>query len=386
MSERTGQQVTTRLPDASAWTLDPAVAYLNHGGFGATPAVVLAEQQELRARLEHNPVAFLTRELPGLLDQVRAELALFLVADPEGIVFVDNATSGMQTVIAAAGLGPGDEVVLTDHCYGAVLAQLRRAAAQSGASLQIAGVPLPVPHDEAIIDAILARITGRTRLVVLDHIASCSGLVFPVEPIVAQCRERGIPVAIDGAHAPGQVPVDLTRIGADFWTGNLHKWVSAPKASAVLYAAPQWRDSLQPLVASHGLHDGFRPSFDWTGTRDPTALLSVPAALRFFEAAGWDAAFQHNNDLSRAAAGLLAESLDTGPAGTGGRAAAMNLVRLPAPITEDEARALETRLFERDRIIVPVTWHSDWHWLRLSAQLYNTMADYERLAAALAAG
>jgi isopenicillin-N epimerase len=378
----TGHQPAPALPDSSAWTLDPAVAYLNHGGFGAAPASVLARQQELRAELERNPHAFLVRELPGRLDQVRAEVAAFLSADPEGVVFVGNATTGMQTVIAHMRLSPGDEVVLTDHCYGAVRVQLQRAAAAAGAVLRTVPVPLPATDAGSVAETILAGITARTRLVVVDHIASCSGMIFPVARIAAHCRSLGIPVAVDGAHAPGQVRVDLTEVGADFWTGNLHKWVSAPKASAVLYAAPRWRDSLRPLVASEALGDGFRPSFDWTGTHDPTALLSVPAALRFFSDAGWPAVWRHNNELSRAGASVVRERLGTAPVVADELSAALQLVRLPVELTDDQARALGDRLWA-ERIVVPVTSHAGRRYLRVSAQLYNTIADYERLAAAL---
>ncbi len=375
--------VTTALPDASAWALDPALAYLNHGSFGATPSCVLAEQQRLRADLERNPVGFLVRQLPELLNAVRAEVAAFLGAEAAGVVFVDNATAGMQTVIAQARLAPGDEVLLTDHCYPAVLAQLERAAGRTGATLQIAPVPLPAGGRASVAAAVLSRLTPRTKLLVIDHVASCSGLVFPVEDIAQACRRLGIPVLVDGAHAAGMLPVDLSRLGADFWVGNLHKWVSAPKASAVLYAAPHWRDTLRPLVASHGLQDGYRPSFDWTGTRDPTALLAVPAALAFFGAAGWQAVRQHNNDLSRQGAELVSARLATRPPDADGLAASMRLVRLPASLTDDDARALERRLLDQYAVVVPVTYHGGWHWLRLSAQLYNTLADYERLADAL---
>jgi len=177
--------MATGLPDASAWTLDPAVAYLNHGGFGATPACVLAEQQAWRDAMERNPVGFLVHQLPDLLDGVRAKVAAFLSADEEGLVFVDNATTGMQTVIARARLAPGDEILVTDHCYPAVLAQLRRASGVTGAVLRIAPVPLPAGDREAVAGAVLSRLGQRTRLVVVDHVASCSGLVFPVEEIVA---------------------------------------------------------------------------------------------------------------------------------------------------------------------------------------------------------
>lgn len=372
------------LPDASAWALDPGLAYLNHGGFGATPLSVQAEQQRWRAALERNPTGFLVRQLPELLERVRGEVAGFLGASPDGVVFVDNATTGMQTVIAQTRLAPGDEVVVTDHCYPAVLAQLHRAAASTGAVLQVAPVPVPAASRAAVAEAVLSRLSGRTRLVIVDHVASCSGMVFPVAEIARECRRQGIPVAVDGAHAPGQVPVDLTGIDPDFWVGNLHKWLCAPKASAVLYAAPRWRDTLRPLVTSHGVTDGYQPAFDWTGTRDPTPLLAVPAVLAFFGQAGWPAVWQHNNDLAGRGAALIADLAGTSaPAAADGLGAAMRLVGLPWPVTDDDARALERHLLDAEGVVVPVTSHGGSHWLRVSAQLYNTLADYERLAAAL---
>jgi isopenicillin-N epimerase len=303
--------VDRRLPDASAWAIDPGLAYLNHGGFGATPAVVLQAQREWRTAMERNPVGFLVRQLPELLESVRSRVAGFLGADPKGLVFVDNATTGTQTVIAQVRLAAGDEVLTTDHCYPATLVQLQRAVAAADAHLRIAAVPLPAESSMVVRDAVLSGLTERTRLLVVDHVASCSGLVFPVEEIVAHCRGQGVPVLVDGAHAAGMLPVDLSRLGADFWVGNMHKWVCAPKACAVLQAGPQWREALRPLVASHGLVLGYHGAFDWTGTRDPTALLSVPAALDFFDRVGWPEVRQHNNDLARHGAELVAGRIGT---------------------------------------------------------------------------
>ncbi len=372
------------LPGAAAWRLDPSLAYLNHGGFGAAPLPVLAEQRTWRDAMERNPTGFLVRDLPEQLHQVRALLAGFLGADADGLVFVGNATAGTQTVLAQVGLAPGDEVLVTDHCYPAALAQVKRATAASGATLRVAEVPMPAGDQETVLAAVTARLGPRTALVVIDHVASCSGLVFPVEQIVAECHARGVPVLVDGAHATGQLPVDLGRLGADFWTGNLHKWLCAPKAAAVLQVAERWRDRIRPLVASHGFADGYQPAFDWTGTQDPTPLLAAPAAVAFFGQAGWQAVRAHNQDLARRGAELVAGRVGTTVPGGAGLTGAMRLVPLPRELTEAEARALETSLLDRYRIVVPVTYLGGWRWLRVSAQLYNTMTDYERLADALA--
>jgi isopenicillin-N epimerase len=263
-----------------AWTLDPDIAYLNHGGFGAAPDTVLADQQSWRAAMERNPTDFLVRRLPDLLERVRARVAAFLAAPGDGLVFVDNATTGTQTVITQARLGPGDEVLTTDHCYPAVLAQLRRAVAATGAGLRIAAVPRPARDPGTVTAAVTAGLTSRTRLLVIDHVASASGLVFPVAEIVAAARQANVPVLVDGAHAAGMLPVDLTELGADFWVGNLHKWVCAPKASAVLYAAPRWRDELRtsrsPVMAA-GSGCGCPPS---STTPWPTTNGSPPRSAR----------------------------------------------------------------------------------------------------------
>ncbi len=373
------------LPGASSWALDPELAYLNHGGFGAAPASVLAEQQAWRDALERNPHGFLVRQLPDLMEDVRAKLAAFLGADPAGVVFLDNATAGMQTVISQLKLAAGDEVLTTDHAYVPVLTQLHRVAAATGAVVRVVSVPVTADGPTEVADLIMSHVTPRTRFVVIDHVASCSGMVFPVDQIVARCRPQGIGVVIDGAHAAGQLPVDLDGLGADFWVANLHKWVCAPKASAVLYAAPQRRDSLRPLVASHRFNDGYQTAFDWTGTYDPSALLAATSALAFFEQAGWSAVWEHNNDLARRGAELVAQRIGTSAPGGKGLNAAMRLIQLPEPLEEADAREIERGLQDEYKVVVPITYHGGWQWLRVSAQLYNTIDDYDRLASALIA-
>jgi isopenicillin-N epimerase len=248
-------------------------------------------------------------------------------------------------------------------------------------------VPVPLEGGDraSVTSTIIAGLTSRTKLAVIDHVASGTGMIFPVEEIAAECRRRQIPILVDGAHAAGLLPVDLTRLGADFWTANMHKWICAPKASAVLHVAPQWRDIIRPLVASHGFGDGYQEAFDWTGTRDPAPMLSVPAALAFFGNAGWDAVRRHNSDLARQGAELIAEHTATSAPDLGDLAAAMRLVRLPAALAGVDRRALERRLFDEYRVVVPVMYQYEGAplWLRVSAQLYNTLDDYKRLAHAV---
>lgn len=370
----------TGLPDRQAWALDPAVAYLNHGGFGAAPVVVLEAQREWLARLEANPTDFLMRQLAGLLDVVRKRLAEFLGADPGGLAFVENATSGVQTVIRNLELREGDEVLATDHVYPAVLRQLTAATA-AGARLRV--VPF-APSDwgtSMLADAVESALTERTRLVVVDHVTSPTALVLPVGDVVAVCRRRGVPVLVDGAHALGMLPVSLADLDADFWVGNLHKWLCAPKSGAVLYAADAWRSTMRPLVASHWTPDTFPQVFDWAGTRDPSAILASVTALEFFEHAGWERVRRRNNELAEYGAQLVGQRLGDGPL-PGGDFAAMRVIPLPGSLSDEQARLLEMGLAERG-IVVPVTQHGDRRWLRVSAQLYNTERDYERLAETL---
>lgn len=371
------------LPGPEAWSLDPRLAYLNHGGFGATPRQVQQVQARWIADLEANPTDFFLRRLPGLLEGVRVAVAELVNADPAGVVFVGNATSGMQTVLAQMNLEPGDEIVTTDHIYPAVLAQLQAAARRSGASLRIVAIPLPVHHSEQLVAPIEAALGSATRLLVVDHVAAPSGVVFPVRRIAAAARSRGISVAVDGAHATGMLAVDLRELEVDFWVGNLHKWVCAPKSSAVLVAGPRWRSELRPLVTSLATSRGYQPAFDWTGTRDPSPLLSVPAALEFFAEPGWSAVRQANNALAARGATIIAESCGLALATSGVLSAAMRLIELPYPLTEASARAVEANLLTEHSVVVPITFHHGWRWVRVCAQLYNSEADFQRLAVAL---
>jgi isopenicillin-N epimerase len=367
------------------WLLDPDVAYLNHGAFGALPRAVADAAAELRSMIERDPTDHIVRQLPGMLDDVRYRVAALLNADASGLVFLPNATTGTATVIAslAPSFQRGDELLTTDHRYAAVNAQLERMAAQRGTTSVIAHVPLDVTTASEVVDAIAARITERTRLLVVDAIASPSGFVFPVAAIVAAAHERGVPVLVDAAHAPGQIEVDLEATGADFWTGNLHKWVCCPRAVAVLSVAPQWRDTIRPFVASLGYQDGLHEAFDWTGTFDSTNVLAVPAALEFWEAIGWDEMRRQQRTLVDAGAQMVATTLGTNVPISNDFRAAMRIIELPRLVEANEARVIEAALSEKFRVEVSVMSLHDRSFVRVCAQIYNTAADYERLAKAL---
>ncbi|MBK5307508.1 MAG: aminotransferase class V-fold PLP-dependent enzyme [Frankiaceae bacterium] len=367
------------------WLVDPAIAYLNHGGYGALPREVADAAARIRAEVEANPTDVLALQWQGRIDGVRERVAAFLRGDPADLVFVPNATAGTATVIAALRLAAGDEVVTTDHGYPAVASQLGVESARRGVRLVETHVPVDVGSTEAIVGAVLANITDRTRLLVADQIASPTGFVFPVQELVAAARTAGVPVLVDAAHAPGQVDVDLTAIDADFWVGNLHKWVCSPRAAAVMRVAPRWHDLIRPLVASHGYADGFQPAFDWTGTHDPIPILAVPDALDFWDGLGWDQARREQHRLATDGAEHIAEVLGTRVAIRDEHTAAMRLVELPRALSMDDGIALAARLTTEHKVTAHITDHGGASYVRICGQLYNVPEHYERLGSALAA-
>jgi isopenicillin-N epimerase len=372
--------------DVTEWLLDPEVAYLNHGAFGALPRAVWEVATELRMQMERDPADLLIRRLPGLLDDVRGRMSELLRADESGAVFVANATSGTATVISSLSrtFDAGDELLTTDHRYGAVITQLERAAAERGTTTEIAHVPLDVTDSAQVVTAIAERITARTKLLVVDGIASLSGFVFPVQEIVAAAHERGVPVLVDAAHAPGQIDVDLAAIGADFWVGNLHKWICSPRAAAYLHVAPQWRDAVRPMSASHGFTGNLHEAFDWTGTFDPVTVLAVPAALDFWDrSGGWDEVRRRQRAIVDDGAARVAAALGTDVPISGDFTAAMRLARLPVTLDPAAARRVETSLSEKYRIEVSLMPLHGESWVRVCGQIYNEPSDYERLGEAL---
>ncbi len=386
-----------------AWALDPGITFLNHGSFGACPRAVLAEQDELRRRLEADPVRFFTREAPPLVDAAREALARLVGADAEDLVFVRNATSGVAAVLRSLRLAPGDEILVTDHGYNACRCAAELAAGQAGAAVAVAGVPAPVESPAQVVEAILAAVTPRTRLAVVDHITSPTAVVLPIGRIVAELDRRGVDTLVDGAHAPGMAPLDLRDIGAAYYTGNCHKWLCAPKGAGFLHVRRDRQEGIHPAVVSHGynvrrprrsrLHD----EFDWTGTDDLTPWLCVPAAIGFLDGllpGGLPALMARNHALAVHARRVLCEALGGSPLCPEEMLGSMAAVRLPderGPAAMDwgssptPAHPLHTALLERCGIEVPV-----YHWpapprqvLRASAQAYNSPPQYERLARAV---
>jgi len=370
------------------WRLAPGVAYLNHGGYGATPVAVLAAQDEWRARAERNPTAFLSRELPPLLRAAADEVAAALGARGEDLVFVENATAGVNAVLRSLRLAPGDELLLPGLAYPAIRNAARFAAEAAGARLVEVALPLPVRDGRAVLDAVAARLGDRTRLAIFDHIGSASALLLPVQALTALAHEAGARVLIDGAHAPGQVALDLAALGADWYVGNLHKWYFAPRGCGFLWAAPEAQAALHPLAISHGLGAGFAAEFDWTGTRDFSNCLAAPAGLAFHRRLGGAALMARNVALAQDAAALLARDWGTEAAGPPEMRAAMATVRLPVggEAGPERVRRIQAWLAETHRIEAAVMAEGGALWLRVAAQAYNEPGEYARLAEAIRTG
>jgi isopenicillin-N epimerase len=380
---------TLGLPAGSAaaraeWPLDPAIAYLNHGGYGVAPNAVLARQACWRRRIEANPMQFITRELAPLWRQAAAALAAHLGARGEDLAFVANATAGCNAVLRSLAFKPGDEILVTSLAYGAIAKAVRYVAAVSGATVITAEIPLPLIDGAAIGAAIAAKLGPRTRLVVLDHIASASALVLPVAELTRLAHQAGARVLIDGAHAPGQVSLDLPATGADWYVGNCHKWLMAPRGCGFLWAPAARQAELHPLAISHGYGQGFLAEFDWTGTIDPTPFLSVPDGIACHTRFGGPELMARNHRLAIEAARLLAARWGTALGGPEDCFAAMATVRLPlAETTQEAAVALQRRLAAEHRIEAAIVAQAGALWVRVAAQAYNRLADYERLAAVL---
>lgn len=381
------------------WLLDPTVTFLNHGSFGATPIAVLAKQDEFRARLEREPVRFMIRELEPLLDAARAEVAAFVGAEPEGIAFVQNATAGVNAVLRSIDLDQHDELLVTTHEYNASRNALDYAASLVGAKVVSIDVPFPIESPDAVVERVLAAVTERTRLLLIDHITSQTALILPVERIVAEMRARGIDTLIDGAHAAGMIPLNLQAIGAAYYTGNFHKWVCAPKTAAFLYVTRNRRASVRPTIISHGANatrtdrSRFLLEFDWPGTFDPSTWLCVPESLRFMASlveGGWPEVMRRNHELALAARDLLCERLGIAHPAPDEMLGSMAAFPLPDGNSLDASAlyggdALQDKLLDKYSIEVPIMpWpYPPKRTLRVSAQLYNAMEDYERLAYAL---
>jgi isopenicillin-N epimerase len=379
------------------WMLDPAVTYLNHGTVGAPPKCALEAQQKLRDELERQPSRFLLREISpkgvGVWQRERSRLrdaaddvGAFLGANGDDVVFVDNTTSGVNAVLRSFDFREGDEVLIPDVAYGAILHAAEYAVRGRGAGVRIVELPKFVEGPDEIVAAIDQAITPKTRIAIVDHITTGSALIMPVAEIARRCKARGVPVLVDGAHAPGAIPVDIPSLGVDWYTGNLHKWGWSPRSSGVLWATPARQSSLRPAVISWGLDQGMTQEFDWPGTRDPTPHLAAPAGLAFMRELGVERVQRYNHELAWTAGQELARKLEAKLFGPESMIGTMITVPLPARFgaTPEDAAALRDRLLFEHQIEVHVGAWKNQVCLRISAQIYNEMADVARLIEALA--
>jgi len=381
----------------SPWLLDPAVTFLNHGSFGGCPAPVLDEQTRLREEMERRPIEWLARErdLDPKLDRAREALAAVVGGDARDLVFVPNATTAVNAVLRSAHFEAGDELVFTDHGYNACNNVVRYVCDRSGAVPVVAEVPFPLASPAEVLQAIERVLTPRTRLLLIDHVTSATGIIFPIEDIVRLCHQHGVRVLVDGAHAPGMIPLDLEALGADYYTANAHKWLCAPKGCAFLRVRSELQDEVRPTVISHGAntpHPGrsrFETEFGWPGTHDPTPYLTLPFAIDWLSAQdprGLAGVMQRNHELALAARELLCEALGVEAPAPAEMIGALATLPLPdGPPPEDGLDAQHRELFEQHAIEVPIVhWPKPGkRWVRISAQLHNDLDDYRTLARAL---
>ena len=368
------------------WGLRAPMIFLNHGSYGAAPKVLLQKQRDWQDRLEDQPCLFINTELPGALRRAADTLAEFLGASPDSLAFVENTTGGIGAILRSIPFVTGDEIVVTDHIYNAVRQTLHHVCAQTGAQLRVVTLGLPVSGPQEVAAQVCAAVTGATRLVCIDHIASASAVVMPVAEIVAHCRAQGVPVLVDGAHAPGMVDLDLDALDADYYVGNCHKWLCAPKGSAFVRVAARAREGLHPLAISHAYGSGFPDEFHMIGTRDWSAALTVPDAIAFHQQLGGAALRARNHAVAVEGAALLAERLGTQAGAPDAMFGAMATVELPQMLYSPEpperptANALKARLWDAHRIEVHVMPLAGRLWLRFCIQAYNERSDIEALA------
>jgi isopenicillin-N epimerase len=367
--------------------LRPGVIFLNHGSFGACPRPVFEAYQSWQLELERQPVEFLGRRLADLMRQARESLAAFVGAEANELVYVPNATTGLNTIARSLPLREGDEVLATDHEYGALDRTWRFICQKRGARYIRQPVPLPVESAERIVEAIWAGVTPRTRVLFVSHITSPTAIIFPVNELVRRAREAGLITVVDGAHAPGQIPLDLHALAADFYSGNCHKWMCAPKGSAFLYVRREMQHLIEPLVVSWGWESDkpgpsrFVDEQEWQGTRDIAAYLSVPAAIQFMAEHDWPRVQRECHELVRYARERAAELTGLPPITPDSPDWFAQMAALPIPPCDLEV--LKRRLCDDFHIEIPTVEWNGQHFLRASIQGYNTQADVDALVEAL---
>jgi isopenicillin-N epimerase len=381
------------------WTLAPDVAFLNHGSFGACPKPILELQASLRLQMEAEPVQFLWRRYEERLELSRRQVAKFVGSRPEDLVFVTNATTGVNAVVRSLKLKPGDEILSTNHDYNACHNVVVEAARRSGAKLVVAQVPFPLGSADEVLEAVVGAVTRRTRLALLDHVTSNTGLVFPVAQLVRELEGRRVDTLVDGAHAPGMLPLNLSRLGAAYYTANLHKWTCAPKGAAFLWVREDRQREVQPAVISHGNnttrpgYSAFQDRFDWAGTFDPTAWLCAGEAIRWLGEllpGGWRELRDRNHRLAVNARRVLSGALGVEAACPEDMLGTLATLPLPERFQgvprSEKIDAEQQRLYDRFRIEVPFVrmGRPERRYFRVSAHIYNSLPEYKYLGEALA--
>ena len=376
--------------------LNPDVVFLNHGSFGACPRPVFEVYQQWQRELEHQPVEFLGRGFASSMQAAREGLAAYVHAAPEDLVYVPNATTGLNVVARSLQLQPGDEVLTTDHEYGALDRTWRFVCGKRGATYAKHPVPLPIHSAEDVIETIWAGVTPRTRVLFISHITSPTALILPMAELIRRAREAGVLTVVDGAHAPGQIPLDLTALEVDFYAGNCHKWVTAPKGSAFLYARREVQHLLEPLVVSWGWNRGnesaglldlgnrtsrFIDEQEWQGTRDIAAYLSVPAAIQFQAEHDWPHVRQKCHELLQEARRHIEKLTDLPPICPDSPEWYAQMAAFPLPTCD--GATLQRRLYDEYRVEVPVIQWGGRQFVRVSMQGYNTAEDVTALMRAL---
>jgi len=389
---------------ASHWGLDPEVAHLNHGSFGACPKGVLEELHRLQRELEWDLGSFLSRTATDRLAVARHALADFVGADAEDLVFVPNATFALNSVLRSMSLMPGDELIVSDHEYNASRNVLEFVAERAECRVVVVRIPFPIDGPEVVLERMLDAITDRTRLALVDHVTSATGLVFPLSELIAGFHRKGVAVLVDGAHAPGMIDLEIEALAPDYYTGNCHKWMCAPKGAAFLYVGRDLQHEVRPAVISHGANAGlegnarYRAEFEWMGTRDITPWLCVPKAIEYMASLvpdGWSGVRAGNHQLVVAGRRTVCQRLGIAPSCPDAMLGSLAAIHLPdrgnfptSDATSTLARdPLQEALFEQHRLEVPVLRcpESGRKILRISAQLYNEIGEYERLADGLEA-
>jgi isopenicillin-N epimerase len=392
-----------RLGETADFPVRAGLTQLNNGSYGCAPVVVRAAQEHLQKRLEADPVRFFKRDLEFYCDDARRALAAFVGAPMTDLALVPNGTFAVSTILANLDLSPGDEILITDHEYMATMNELRRVCERTGASLSVAKLPFPEITEDLAVERILGAITPKTRYALLSHIASASAYVLPIERIIPELKAKGIKVIIDGAHAPGQLKLDIATLGCDWYAASCHKWLATPKGTGFVYAHPDVQKDFKPLALSCRVHEkradraAFLCDFDYVGTNDYSANLSIPVAIAHLGAqlpasegkSGWDALYKRNHDLVLQGAAIIRDAL--GITAVPPESMTGSMVSIPIPGTVTKGRiyddSLWDALYAKHHIQVPI-WAIPNVYpraMRISAQLFNTIEDYEKLAKALKA-